>query len=349
MKKHSGHRSGPSIKRLISPAILSLIMQVFAMGIEPYTPLISSGEEGQTTPLETASNSPMLVSGPGYSRPKRIGIGNWLTFAANLDMSYRKTQFFQAGHNTALFQGDSRAELWLPPGRDDFSWGPYLRFARVESNRDYEWENNWGARPGFGFQLYPLSARSLRENDNLLIRLLGPLHVFAEHNKVYYKGKEHAWRPDEQVRIGVDYWREINVHDISKPWWGEIWNGLIWHSTNGFDKDYDTLIFANSLRIGVRKPHAGILSTMSPYVAFESSLSENGRYFWENRLLSGAGVRFSVPRKNLAKEYPWLDRLVIYTEYLVPLAYYRSSAPSSLPDHDFRVGINIVIGEWWYK
>ena len=300
-------------------------------------------------PSEMEANDLQRLYGQEYSGPQRIGIGDWLSFAANCDLSYRKTQFFQAGHNTALFQGDSRAELWLPPGRDDLSWGPYVRYARVESNQDYEWENNWGARPGFGFQLYPLSARNLRGKDDLIIRLLGPLHVFAEHKEVFYKGKENAWRPDEQVRIGVDYWKEINVHDLRKPWWGEIWNGLIWHSTNGFDKAYDTLIVANALRVGVREPNAGILSTLSPYVAFESSLSENGRYFWENRLLSGGGVRFSVPRDRLPDEFQWLDRPVIYTEHLVPLVYYRSSAPSSSPDHDFRVGINVVVGEWWYK
>jgi hypothetical protein len=289
-----------------------------------------------------------LYSG-GYSRPSRIGIGDWMSFSANLDVSHRKTQFYQAGHNTTMFQWDTRMDLWLPPGRDDFSWGPYVRFSGVESNREYEWENNWGSRPGFGFQVYPFSSRELREKDDVLTRWLQPLHLFIEHDRVYYKGEEHSWRPDEQVRTGVDYWKEINVHDLSKPWWGEIWSGLIWQSTNGFDKDYDTLTFGNSLRLGLRKPDAGFLSTLSPYAIFESSLSENGEYFWENRLLSGGGIRFSLPRHELPKEFQWLDRLVIYAEYLVPLAYYRSSEPSSLPDHDFRFGINLVVGEWWYK
>ena len=129
----------------------------------------------------------------------------------------------------------------------------------------------------------------------------------------------------------------------------EIWSGLIWQSTNGFDKNYETLTFANSLRLGLRKPDAGFLSTLSPYAVFESSLSENGEYFWENRLLAGGGIRYSLPRHELSKEFQWLDRFVIYAEYIVPLAYYRSSELSSLPDHDFRFGINLVVGEWWYK
>jgi hypothetical protein len=282
-------------------------------------------------------------------KTSRIGIGDWLSVSTNLDLSYRKTQFYQSGHETTMFQWDTRADFWLPPGRDDFSWGPYIRFSGVESNRPYEFENNWGARPGGGFQIYPFSSRQMRESKNRLVQWLWPAHAFVECSEVYYKGKQNSWRPDYQTRAGVDYWKEIYVHDLSRPYWAEVWNGLIWNSTNGFDTGYDTLIFANSLRFGLRAPDADLVSAFSPYVVLESSLSENRTYAWENRLIGGGGVRFSLPKYNLAPEWRWLDRLVIYMEYLVPLAYYRSSAPSSTPDYDLRVGVNVVIGEWWYK
>jgi len=289
-----------------------------------------------------------------HPETSRIGFGDWLTFSANLDLSYRKTQFYESGHNVALFQWDSKAELWLPPGRDFFSWGSYVRMSGVESNRDYEWENNWGARPGFGFQVYPFSSARLRKEGGefyqKLAKLFGPLHLFAEYNHLHYNGRGNAWRPDEQVRIGADYWKEVNVHDMSKQVWWETWNGLTWHSTNGFDKDYDTLIFANVLRVGTRKSNAGFLSMFTPYLAVESSLSENDNYFWENRLLLGGGIRFAPPLSGyLQKSSPWLNRLVIHVEYLEAVAYYGDSALSSTPDHDFRVGINVNIGEWWYK
>lgn len=279
----------------------------------------------------------------------RIGIGDWLSISANLDLSYRKTQFYQPGHETTMFQWDTRADFWLPPGRDDFSWGPYVRLSGVESNRPYEFENNWGARPGYGFQVYPFSSQEMRQSENPIMQWLWPLHAFVEYSDVYYKEDEHSWRPDHQLRAGLDYWKEINVHDLSQPYWAEIWNGLIWNSTNGFDENYNTLIFANSFRFGLRKPDAGIVSTFSPYAILESSLSENSEYAWENRLLGGGGIRFCLPRHCLSPDWQWLDRFVIYTEYLVPLAYYRSSAPGSAPDHDFRIGVNLVIGEWWYK
>lgn len=276
---------------------------------------------------------------------------DWLTFSANLDASYRKTQFYNNDDHAKVFSWDTRVDLWLPPSRDEFSWGPYFRLQGITSNKDYEWENNWGARPGFGFQIYPFSSRRLKEESEIycnLAKLLGPVHLFAEHNTVRYRGSEHAWRPDELVRIGADYWKEWNVQDITKPWWCENWNGLVWHSTNGFDKDYDTLIFANALRLGVRKTNAGLFSMFTPYLAAESSLSENGKYFWENRLLLGGGIRFTPPLKLLPPELN-ITRFVVYAEYLHATAYYRSSASSSVPDHDFRVGINIYIGEWWHQ
>ncbi len=109
------------------------------------------------------NNKPEGISRSAHSsKTNRIGIGDWLSLSANLDLSYRKTQFYQAGHETTMFQWDTRADFWLPPGSDEFSWGPYIRFSGVESNRPYEFENNWGARPGYGFQVYPFSSQEMR-------------------------------------------------------------------------------------------------------------------------------------------------------------------------------------------
>jgi hypothetical protein len=285
-----------------------------------------------------------------YSLPCSV-FSDWLAFSANLDASYKKTQLYSGNDNAKNFTWDTRVDLWLPPFRDEFSWGPYVRLSGITSNKNYEWANNWGALPCYGFQIYPISSRELKEKSeiyNNLSKILGPLHLFIEQNEIRYRGKENSWRPDELVRIGTDYWKEWNVDDIRKSWWAENWNGLIWHSTCGFDNDYDSLIFANSLRFGVRKPNASLVSMFSPYFLAESSLSENEKYAWENRLLLGSGVRFAPPLKLLPPELN-MTRFVIYAEYLCPAVYYRDSAPASTPDHDFRVGINVYIGEWWPK
>jgi hypothetical protein len=162
-----------------------------------------------------------------------------------------------------------------------------------------------------------------------------------------YWGSENVWRPDEQVRIGADYWKAMYVNNIYNPWWTEIWSGLSWQSANEFDKDYDTLILGNAVRFGFRKPDAGILSTVTPYFAVESSLTENEEYYWENRLLFGGGIRFAPLLYEKKDKSSWLTRFIIYAEYLGVSAYYRDSAPSSVPDYDFRVGISFSIGEWY--
>jgi hypothetical protein len=136
------------------------------------------------------------------------------------------------------------------------------------------------------------------------------------------------------------------VNDPANPVWAEIWSGLIWHSSNEFDKDYNTLGLGNAARVGFRDPESEILSVFSPYLALESSLTENRDYYWENRLLLGAGVRFAPPLDFLPAEWR-VNRFVIYAEYLRAAAYYRDSAPSSVPDDDFRVGISLSIGEWY--
>ncbi len=272
---------------------------------------------------------------------------DWFTISANLDSSYRNTNFYKSGHHTIISQGDSRLEFWIPHGRDEFSWGPYVRFAGLTSDHSQAWENAWLAQPGFGVQVYPFSAAEFRKENEKAAEILGPVRLFAEHNRMDYWGSENVWRPDEQFRAGADYWKALYVNNIYWPWWAEIWSGLTWQSANEFDKDYDSLILGNAVRVGLRKADAGMLSTLTPYLALESSLTENRSYYWENRLWLGGGIRFAPRLYERKDESNWLTRFVVYAEYLGAAAYYRDSAPSSVPDYDVRVGISLSIGEWY--
>lgn len=272
---------------------------------------------------------------------------DWFTVSANLDSSYRNTNFDSSGHHTVLSQGDSRLEFWMPPGRDEFSWGPYIRFAGLISDRSPAWENAWLAQPGYGINIYPFSAADFRKENVKIAQVLGPLRLFGEYNRQDYWGSENIWRPNEQVRAGADYWKALYVNDTFKPWWAEAWSGLFWQSANEFDKDYNTVVFGNAVRVGLRKPDAGILSMLTPYLVMESSLTENRRYYWENRLLLGGGIRFAPLLLEEKDKSNWLGRFIVFAEFLGTAAYYRDSAPSSVPDYDFRVGISLSIGEWY--
>lgn len=315
-------------QRIFCSALLALISI-------PLLRQASAANEGDSA---TASDS---RSAAHASRP----LSDILTIAANFDGGYRDTQLFKDDHSVLFFQGDSRLELWLPPFRSNYSWGPYLRLAGITSDRDPAFENNWQAVPGIGIQTYPFSLKPFRNPDSWLGKVFGPLRLFAEYNHQDYGANDFP-RPDEQFRGGFDYYKALNVNDSFQPYWAEIYNQLIWQSTNEFDDDYRSWVFANSLRIGVRVPDAGALSMITPYLLGESSLTEN-RYAFENRLLVGGGLRLDPDLRFLPKDMKWLTRFVVYAEYVNVAAHYKDDAPEGEPDHDIRIGITFSIGDFY--
>jgi hypothetical protein len=274
-------------------------------------------------------------------------LDKWFGFSANFDGEYRHTQFFESDHDVGVSTWDSRLEIWLPPHRGRFSYGPYVRFAGIAATEDPAWENAFLSFPGLGFQGYPFSF-SYFEEDSWIRKVFGPLRLFWEYNFTDYWGEENRWRPDHQIRTGMEYWRAVDVNSLKNPWWWEFWNGLYWQSANEFDQDYESWIFGQALRTGVRNPGSDILSWFTPYLALESSLTANKTYYWENRLLWGGGLRLTPDLYVLPDRLKCLNRLVIYAEYLNVATYYHQSAPSSIPDYDIRVGINFSIGDWWH-
>lgn len=290
-----------------------------------------------------------------------LELKNWLTISANLDGGYRKTQFFSPHYDTGIFQWESRVELWLPPSQRDHRWGPYLRVAGIAGSGPNAWQNGWLGGPGFGVQLYPLGG------------FLGPVRMFAEYNFTHYWGEDFpgqgtSWRPRNQTRAGFDYWKAANVNDPNHYWWAEVWNGLYWQSANEFTDRYDSVVFANSGRFGIRKAKSSAISTITPYIALQSSLSKYRRagtvgcflkpnqnssdpnspcdFFWENGFLAGGGLRFA-PSLGKLNNKGRITRFVIYGEYLNTARYYGPTAPSSFPRFDVRMGVSVNVGSWY--
>jgi hypothetical protein len=276
---------------------------------------------------------------PGQT-PSTFGFAKWWTASGYSDSGYRRTQFFQSEYDTLVAQFDSRLEVWLPPSYDRFSWGPYLRLSGIASTRSQAWENAWLAIPGVGFQVYPFSAT----DRGTLASVLGPVRLFAERNHLHYRGKTNQWRPTLQKRAGVEYWRAVNVNDRKRVW-GEVWSGLIWQSANEFDPEYRTLTFAGLVRVGAAASSRSPASWISPYAVVDSSLTDNQKYYWENRLRIGGGVRCAPPIPDAWRAS--LGRFVLYAEFLRTAAFYYGSAPASVPPYDVRVGISVAFGEWY--
>jgi hypothetical protein len=280
-----------------------------------------------------------------------LGFDPYLTLSGNFDFDFQKTQFYARNQDAVVGDWDTRLELWLPPFRTNFSWGPYLRFAGIDSSKGAtsSWfDNAFLAEPGGGFQLYPFSLPYFRETNTTMGDIFGPLRLFGEYNCVDYWGAANTWRPTDQIRAGMDYWRARNVNDTDKPFWNEIWTGCYYQSANDFTDHYDTLVFANSARVGARVPGRGFLSMLSPYVVLESSFTGHPSYYWENRLLLGAGLRFTPPFQNMPDGMRWLNRVVLFAEYLNTATYYYGSPSASVPHYDVQAGLSFSIGEWYH-
>ncbi|HEX3091395.1 MAG TPA: hypothetical protein VHW72_02165, partial [Candidatus Angelobacter sp.] len=228
--------------------------------------------------------------------------------------------------------------------------------------------NAWLGGPGVGLQIYPLSSWRFQGSDSLAGKFFGPLRLFAEYNFTNYWGQVNSWRPRNQMRTGLDYWKAVNVNEPQRLWWMEIWNGLYWQSSNEFTNRYDSVVLGNSLRLGIRKPRAGAISTITPYLTLESSrtkyhyagtsgciFAQPGGvqnpcdFYWENRLLTGVGLRFAPSLGSLGHgERAWLSRFVVYGEYLNTATYYYGvSAPSPIPRFDVRIGVSANLGRWY--
>ncbi|MFL6450926.1 MAG: hypothetical protein ACJ746_25090 [Bryobacteraceae bacterium] len=312
--------------------------------------------------------------GHGYAGQQdypAIGVGDWLTVAANVpEAGYRKTDFYRRDYNVAEIQWDSRLELWLPPFKGRFSWGPYIKAAGIAQSATMAYPNGWLGGPGGGFQVYPFSSTRFRTPTSKVGAVFGPLRLFSEYNRINFWGSENSWRPRSQIRAGIEYWKAVNVNDPAVFWWAELWTGLYWQSSNEFTAHYDSVVFANAWRSGIRKPRSGLISLVTPYLAIISSRTKYNRtgtqdcgfqptadnpqnpcnFYWENRLLVGGGFRFAprLPKASLSRQ-AWLSRLVVYGEYLNTAAYYGPHVPSSVPRFDVSVGLSASVGDWYSR
>jgi len=168
----------------------------------------------------------------------------------------------------------------------------------------------WAAL-GLGLEVYPFSSWRFQGPDSRFGKVFARYGCWGiQFHQLL--GTSNTWRPRNQARVGFDYWKAVNVNETGRLWWTEIWNGLYWQSSNDFSDRYDSVIFANSIRLGIRKRGKGVISTITPYLAVESSrtnmitgyfelcASFHKRnpnpcdFYWENRLLAGGGLRFGA-------------------------------------------------------
>ena len=85
--------------------------------------------------------------------------------------------------------------------------------------------------------------------------------------------------------------------------------------------------------------------TVSPSIRSSGpgSVTER-RNFWQNRIDAGVGTRIIPFRWHRGSHLELIaKKLKIYKEYLKVISYISDDAPKSVPDFDFRIGINYTL------
>ena len=174
------------------------------------------------------------------------GLPDWMSIAGYADFSYRTTQFFKPDYDTTFLQGDGRLEFWIPPGRETFSWGPYIRLAeQMVTARKPGRTPGWPCRePG---SRLTRSVWHRGERNDWFGGLLGPLRLFAEYNRPITRMTRTRATGQPASSRGRVLARNLRQrHDEASL--GRNLVGLFWQSANEFDPHYNTVIFANALR-----------------------------------------------------------------------------------------------------
>lgn len=278
------------------------------------------------------------------------------------DFTYRDTNFSRGGYNTITGWWETRFILRtkekISPEYRFLMFEPYGKFTLALSGKSSAWENNLV----YGLGLENRFLSTWNTDRNPCKELASRLRFYFEYlGMTPIKDQPDPWVPVNDLRVGVDLWKEWNIPPDPKvykddPLWGELWFILGWRKTNFNLSDYKT--YNNGLmgRLGLRhdKPlcltESGVQALLLPYIMVETGYTGKD-YFWENRLNVGGGLRFMftlptsnpsgdlcVNPKKLSESKPIIMRL--YAEGLHTLTHYRGIPDPGTPENDFRIGIN---------
>jgi hypothetical protein len=183
-----------------------------------------------------------------------------------------------------------------------------------------------------------------------------PLLEWLFHSRFYalYIAGNHlqnaavlADRPADDLRIGVELYRECNLH-IYVPgehaFWGELWSDLSWRRSNFVTHDFGAWTFGLVPRLGVRIAGGHPLALM-PYALGE--LSVTGRSdAWQNRIVLGVGVRLMPFRLYQGRFDDIVRGIRLYGERLWVVTHLGRATDSFSPRHDVRIGIGYTFNRY---
>jgi exo-beta-1,3-glucanase (GH17 family) len=259
------------------------------------------------------------------------------------DVTSRSTNFFESNYNGGVFSGETRfifPRLTKLLGSDIPLPEPFFSGV-LNSLKEIDWEDRFDY--GIGLEWRPLSTINFLEKP--LLRWIKQLRFYtlSLNTKFLQYQDSWSWRPKTDFRYGLEYYKESNLYDRDL-WWSEIWADASWRKTNFYVTDYNSWTFAMVPKVGIKLFRDEEVCVM-PYITGEIDVTQ--RYeFWQNRALAGFGIRLMPFRWNETMMNVFAKGLRIYAEYLWVVNYFDDKAPPTIPDYDFRIGINYTIN-WW--
>jgi hypothetical protein len=255
----------------------------------------------------------------------------------------RNTNFYESDYNGAVFSGETRLFFLRFSKFVDFLIplpDPYFSGA-LKSLKDINWEDRFDY--GLGLEWRPFSKSGLF--NNIFLSWIYQIRLYALFLGTEYLQYQNgwSWRPTNDTRYGLEYYRENNLYD-DRVYWSEIWADASWRKTNFYVKDFNSWMFACVPKIGLKifPEHERCLM---PYVTGEVIVNQRDE-FWLNRILAGGGIRWMPLRWNETMFDIVAKGLKLYIEGVWLVGYLKKDAPVNIPPYDFRGGINYSIN-WW--
>ncbi len=166
---------------------------------------------------------------------------------------------------------------------------------------------------------------------------------------------------DHDLQVGIDYFKEWGI-DLPKEGdddsflWGE-WFGNYYFSKTGLGStdDFDSYVLNSAVRMGIKWPRIPLPENpindelvVMPYFLFEHVNTTGTGFFFQNRYFVGAGVRLMPFRSYRFLNSQWLFKTKLFFEYegVGSTQYSKRNPPSSVPDRDYRLGINVSLNRF---
>jgi hypothetical protein len=211
----------------------------------------------------------------------------------------------------------------------------YLKLNLAASSLDIPEENTASYGPGIEYRPF---ARSRDISRQPALEWINRTRLYAEAlRQNFFRSAKPDWNPRHDELIGFDLWREYGAVDSDRPynrdhWWGELFLGAAYHSTDFYLSDYNSIRSGVNLRAGwsTADRHTPIM----PYVDVDLNHAGKQHFFWENRMIGAVGVRCDIRLGERSK-------IELYAESRRILGYLQDHPlpTDHIPASDYRIGV----------